>query len=491
MMNKRLFSLICALALLLSLAACGRQSKTPGTEAVNSNALRLPFNSTDSTDPYSCRSNCNLYLSELIYEALFQIGNDREPVNQLAKSYIVEDNTITVTLKDTVFSDESSLTGADVVHSFYKAKQCERYKTALAVFDAAQQKGSSVVRITLLGKNIHALNLLTFPIVSQKNNRIGSGRYALAEKDGTATLVYNKYFDGDKPHIDTISLVECTEDEKAQALFEQEKIDFYFDSLESGNAPTNAINSQKAKLNNLLFVGLNAKKGLLENKAFRAAISFALNQNALCAEALEGFAVASATPFDAQWSEIGSVVCNAVQGNARAAKEAFLEAGCSYDKMGVNLLKDEKQVNLNIIVNSANNLKIALAEQVKTQLINLGVHAKVKKMPLDEYNLTIENEKFDLYIGEVKMSADFNLDCFFTAGGGADFGIENTGVQKTYQLYKGGSASLQDFVSSFCEENPFIPIGYKCANVCLNTDLKTAGTISENIIYPQIEEWRK
>ena len=481
--------MLCA-ALLFSLCACsgGKKGDEPAAAA---RSLRLPFASEDSIDPYACESSCNLLVSRLIFESLFAIDDSRQPVQQLAEKYIVEDKTITVTLAQASFSDGSAVTSEDVIFSFDRAKQSERYKAALAGFDGAQAKGSGVVRFTLASKNVYALNLLTFPILSQKNNRIGSGYYALQENDNGYTLAYNKNHKGDRPQFETIELVECADEAAAIKAFNAESIDYLFESLSDGNVRASAIQSQKAKLNNLLFLGLNSKKGLLKNTAFRAALSYCLNQDELCESALEGYAVATATPFDAQWSEMGSIVANSVLSNSKQAKAAFKKAGCTYDKMGINLLLEEKPISLTILVNSANNMKIALAESVKTQLISFGISAEVKKMPFDEYSKAVENENFDLYIGEVAIPNDFNLDCFFSADGGADFGIDYTTVQKTYVQFKGGNASLQDFVSAFCDENPFIPIGYRCAHVCLHNDLKIAGTISENNPFPQIWEWDK
>ncbi|MBE6819000.1 MAG: ABC transporter substrate-binding protein [Ruminococcaceae bacterium] len=490
MTMRKLTALLLAGILLFSLSACSgkQQGSGAGTDA---RAMRLPFTAQEAIDPYAEQNGCNLVLSELVFEPLFYIDDARRPVNQLAKNYIEEDKTITVTLAQTSFSDGSAVTSEDVIFSFNRARQSSRYKSALSVFESAQSKGSDVVRFTLLSKNVYALNLLSFPIISQKNNRIGSGYYALQESEGKYSLVYNKNHEGERPRFETIELVECADEAAAIKAFNADTVDYLFESLSDGNVRASAIQSQKAKLNNLLFVGINSKKGLLKNKAFRNALNHCINQSELCETTLEGFAVATATPFDAQWSEMGSIVANSVLSNSKQAKAAFKAAGCSYDKMGINLLADEKQITLNLIVNAANNMKIALAEGIKTRLISFGISVELKKMPFDEYSKAIENENFDLYIGEVAIPNDFNLDCFFAAGGGADFGIDITTVQKTYLQFKGGNATLQDFVSVFCEENPLIPIGYRCANVCLNPDLHVAGTISENIAFPQIWEWSK
>ncbi|MBR2591147.1 MAG: hypothetical protein IKE65_09545 [Clostridia bacterium] len=487
MLKQKIIISLCVLSLVLPFAGC---SKKKADSSVSADSFVLPYSSEDSINPYSCDS-CNLYLSELIYDSLFTINTQHEPEANLAEGYISEDNTITVTLKQTLFSDGSELTSDDVIHSFNQAKQCERYQTALSCITSAQRKGSSVVRFTLINQNVYALNLLTFPILSQKNNNIGTGYYALEQKDGAYTLLYNKNHEGNKPKNTDISLVECTDYAEADKLFDAEQIDVLFQDAQDIISGTNATQTKSAKLNNLVFLGLNSKKGLLKNKAFRNAVSLCINQSELCQSAMNGYGIATATPFDPDWSEIGSIVANSVLSNTKQAKRAFAASGCKYDKMGISLLFKDKPITLSLIVNSASNIKIALAEQIKTELINCGIAVEVKKMPLDEYNIAIENESFDMYIGEVKIPNDFNFDCFFVNGGGADFGIQSTPLWQTYADFKTGKASIQDFVSAFCEQNPLIPICYKCAAVRMSADLQSADNITENCYFPHIEEWSK
>ena len=488
---KRIISLALAGAMMLTLCSCASKKNKEKSPSAVSEELTLPFCSTDSYVPYSAKTQTNILLSPLVFDSLFVVNSDRSISGKIAEGYVKQDKQITVTLSDVRFSDGSAVTADDVVHSFSLAKQSERFRTTLKDFEGALKKGNKVVKFNLCSKNAYALSLLTFPIVKQSDNHIGSGIYKFSQKNGETFLEYNKYNSLKKPKIERFSLYECKEYSSAVGLFNNGKISFLFDTLSDGNIRSNAINSTKAKLNNLLFLGLNSKKGMLKNTRFRAALSLALNQTELCEQALNSFAIATATPFDPEWNEIGAIVSNSVLSKEVEAREEFLNSGCEYDKMEINLLNDGKPIELTLIVNSANNMKIALAEQIKSQLINYGISIELKKMPLDEYNIAIENENFDMYIGEVKMQNDFNLEAFFTDGGGADFGIDTSSLNEIYLLFKSGNASLQDFVSEFSEKNPFIPIAYKCADVCFDSALKVAGEITENDIYSSVEEWSR
>ena len=482
---KKIISVILCIIMAFSLFSC---SKGKDKNANVSSSFKLPYLSSDSLIPYNCKSEVNFKLASLLYDGLFKITNNRNAQKVLAGQYSFQDKVITVNLRSATFAVGTALTSEDVGYSFDKAKLSNRYSDALAPVSSAQKKGKSVVRFTLGKDDIYALNLLTFPIVS-KSTQAGTGRYAPEKEDDTTTLVYNKYHNSDKPKIEEIELCECSDYAGAVTLLNSGKIDFLFDELENGNIRSSTGKSQPAKMNNLIFMGINANRPILKNTHFRRGIAQAINQKKLAADAFNSYAFATATPFDPDWSDMGSVVATDILSDSAQAKNAFIDAGLEYDKFGVNLVDDEgEQITLNLIVNSANNMKIAAAEEIKTQLINCGISVEIQKMPLDEYNIAIENGNFDLYIGEVKIPNDFSLDCFFGSGG-ADFGINSKKLEVAYKNFISGECSLQDFVTTFCDENPFVPIAYKAADACANSSLEADITVSENDIYNGIENW--
>ena len=482
---KKIISVILCIIMAFSLFSC---SKGKEKSSNISSSFKLPFLSSDSLSPYNCKSEVNFKLADLLYDGLFKITVDHNAQKVLAGQYSFQDKVITVHLKSAKFSDGTALTSEDVVYSFEKAKLSDRYSAALTPISSVQKKGKSVVRFTLGTDDVYAINLLTFPIIS-KTTQMGTGRYAAERNDDGTTLVYNKYHNSDKPKIEKIELCECADYSGAVTLLNSGKIDYLFDELENGNIRSSTGKSQPAKMNNLIFMGINANRAILKNTNFRRGMAQAINQKKLASDAFNSYAFATATPFDPDWSDMGSVVATNVLSDTAEAKNAFIDAGLKYDKLGVNLVDNEgKQVTLNLIVNSANNMKIVAAEEIKTQLINCGISVEIQKMPIDEYNIAVENGNFDLYIGEVKIANDFNLDCFFGSGG-ADFGINSKKLKFAYKDFTSGECSLQDFVTTFCEENPFVPIAYKGADACANASLEADSTVSENDIYNGIENW--
>lgn len=483
---KKTVSVILCIIMAFSLFSCSKGKDNSAT--VSSSSFKLPYLSSDSLSPYSCKSEVNFKLAGLVYEGLFKIDAGRNPQKVLAGQYNFQDKVITVNLKSAKFSDGSAVESEDVVYSFEKARSSDRYAAALAPIASAQKKGSSVIRFTLGDEDIYAINLLTFPIMS-RTSQLGTGRYVLERKDEQSALIFNRYHDAQRPQIEKIELCECADYSGAVTLLNSGKIDYLFDELENGNIRSSTGKSVPAKMNNLIFMGMNANRSVLKNVHFRRGIAQAINQKKLVADAFNSYAFATATPFDPDWSDMGSVVATTILSDTAEAKNSFTEAGLEYDKLGVSLVDENgKQITLSLIVNSANNMKIAAAEEIKTQLINCGISVEIQKMPLDEYNIAIENGNFDLYIGEVKIPNDFSLDCFFGSGG-ADFGINSKKLKLAYKNFISGKYSLQDFVSVFCDENPFVPLAYKGADACANSALEAELQVNENDIYYGIENW--
>lgn len=477
---KKIICLVLICAFAFSFAACsGKSSSADGTDT-----LRLPYNFKDDINPYSCKSDTNFYLSSLVYDGLYKIGADGEPRAVIAKNSRKDNLKITVNLNDVRFSDDKMVVSDDVVYSFEQAQKSERFAFLSSAFESAESKGQSVVRFTLKKANAYALNLLTFPIVSAGNG-LGSGRFKLTDEDGEKLLEFNDKSHEQNKDTAKILLVSCGDYSSAAELYNSGKIDFYFDDIESGKLSVKKNNAVSGTMNNLVFLGLNSKNNALANADFRRGIALLVDRSEIAEKAFEGYALPVSTPISTDRNDMGSIVTSPVFAEDSKAKQAFKDAGYGYDDMGVKLLdKNGKQVKFSIIVNSANNMKIEAAQMIKTRLLACGIDASLKKMPIDEYNVAVVNGNFEMYIGEVKTGNDYNLDCFFTENGGASFGIDSKRLCESYEKFISGSVTLQDFVSVFLEENPFVPICYRNAAVAFSSNLSSDGIkVSDNDIY--------
>ena len=486
---KKMIAALLALILIFSFAGCGNEN---GADKANINQnqdsaeFKLPYYSEDSLNPYTCASDTNAYLAPLLYESLFSINNDYTVSPVLAEKFTDESSVITINLKESYFNDGSAVTANDVAYSFEQAKSSDRYKESLEGFSSASAKGDYVIRFSYTGENKYMINLLTFPIISAENENLYSGRYYY--DTASASLLFNEKYGINKPEIAKITLIECKDYSAAIDLFNNDEIDYAFDFLNSGNIETTASNSSKAITNNLIFLGINSKNKHLKSKDFRKAISLAADQKQIVENAFQGYGYSTTTPFNPNWAEMGTIVVSPDTADINRAKRLLSDLGYSFDNMDIKLLDGEKEITLTLVVNGTNNIKIAAAEALKNQLINIGITVDIKKMPLDEFLVAVQNENFDLYIGEVKLLNDFNISCFF-GDGAVSYGINCPDAEKAYKSYLSGENDLQYFISAFSDNTPFIPLCYKGAYICSDLALSGIREVNENDFYSGIENW--
>lgn len=74
------------------------------------------------------------------------------------------------------------------------------------------------------------------------------------------------------------------------------------------------------------------------------------------------------------------------------------------------------------MVNTDNSFKLAVAEYLAGQLSDLGVSVDLKKLTWDDYLAALESGNFDLYLGEVTLTADFNLSPLLGRAGTLNYG---------------------------------------------------------------------
>lgn len=101
---------------------------------------------------------------------------------------------------------------------------------------------------------------------------------------------------------------------------------------------------------------------------------------------------------------------------------------------------------MNLLVNNNNTDRLSCAKLVKQQLENAGFSVNIVEAGFDEYTRYVENENFNLYIGEIKLTNDMNLNAFFTNAGTAKYGIDIDGdTSNAYYNYLNGDAELGSF----------------------------------------------
>ena len=487
------------------------------TDKSASKTIRLLYSSKDSLDPYTCVTEQNADLSQLIFDPLLIINNQYETEYRLAESVIVKDTVCTIKLIDAKFSDGSSVTADDVIFSFNKAKSSKttRHSSALKYAASAIAENSKTVIISLKRKDPFFANLLTFPIMKKGSDElkdtdnqslvpIGAGRYVFNNQ--TATLNLNPNYYGAISVIKSIETVDCPDTESVTQAINAGMVDHYFSDLSGNTIPKMNGTSVNISQNRIVFLGINANNPQLSNSLFRQAISSAINREEICKSAYYGNASPALGPVPSIWKQADGMLSIQSDSNVETAQNNIELAGYTKkDKDGFYLLKNNSPISFTLLVNSSNNSRILTANNISKALASVGIKIKINSVNNTQYYSLLRSGSYDLYLGEIRYEDNMDLSGIISLESASKLlpnssnsddvkttssketskpsAPKNSSTSNTSDLssaeeilipgeitlttvdaYKGfynGEYTLQDLITAFNAELPVIPICFK------------------------------
>lgn len=491
-MNKKITAVLLAVVTVIScLCGCSQpQQEEPVTtkqttmpKQTDDTSFKLSYTQGDSLDPFKATSENNQILADLVFEPLFEIDEHYEPVARIASGYEYTDKrTLKVNINPALkFSDSSSITPDDVVYSINSAMKSPAYASALTGLKSCYASGNSVI-ISLKYANPFALNLLTFPIAKQGGRDgdfpIGSGKYKYKSEKNKTLLVVNNSADF-KPYITTITLVNIAAADSIDNAVNIGNITYSFKDMSVNTTKRMSCAKKAIDINNLVYIGVNSKRGALSNPQIRKAISLAVDRQTLVQSAYSGYAQEALSVFNPQFTGIGDTTLFSDIADTATAKQTILQTGY-----------DAKALKLSILVNKNDN-KTAAANLIKTQLNAAGFNASVEQTTDANFQKRVKSGNFDLYVGEVKLSDDMCLNPFLTEKGGVCFGIDLKALtcDDLYYKYLNSEEELGKFMLAFYDEMPYIPLLYKKGLICYSKAMSGDMQGYKGNFFSNIENW--
>lgn len=485
---KKIAVLVLILSMLLTVfSGCGEAKPVIDNEPVGvsnisdkkEGTLKLAYSKADMLDPFTSSMSANIQIMGLIYDGLYKLNEFYEPVPVIAKSSIVSGTTVNVTLNSAVFSDGTPVTSNDVVYSFEQARYSPNYGTRLQNFLQASISSSNMLVFNLETPDPYALSCLTFPIVksgSEGELPIGSGRYVPQISGESTYLVVNTKKSNFNPAIKTIMLVPVRDSSSIESSLEIGNTGFYYNDLGSGSYLR--INAQTVDMgiNNFVYLGFNFKSEIFSDTNMRRAVNLAINRNEIVTTAFQGHARAAYSPFNPDWYALSSKDL-VVSMDLPKAEEYIAQSGLDITAKEISLL-----------VNKDNQFKLETAEFVKGYLEVLGFTVNLKAYTADYYTEAITLGSYDIYIGEVRFSP--NMDLFPIFGGDVSYGIDPLCASAArYNQYLNGKCELMDFVNTFNEDLPLIPLCYRNAAASYTNSMQGSFNSCDGDVFYNIEEW--
>lgn len=453
--------------------------------------LSVAYSHDDTLNPFTAKTEANLNLAGLLYDSLAVMDESFVPQPSLAAEISAPDSThLLVTLREgAVFSDGSSVTPEDVVTSFQRAKASVNYKALLTNVTGAKGDGKSrQITFTLAAADPNAMGCLTFPVVKaatltdeEAKAPIGGGLYMLQTTDDGAQLVKNPHSKA-TPFHETVGLRHLPNSTAMYYALASGDITYYFDDLSGGELPRITGASRAVDMNALLFIGVNGGRGKMAVPAVRRALSGLLDRSAIAKAVYSDWATPSLLPFHPRWQPLAGYEAPSTSRDLDGALALLDQAGCTAGSGGVRLT-----LELIYCTDSADRGKVA--ELVRSQMEGGGVTLTLVPLNKADYLTRLKNGQYDLYVGEIRLTADMSLRPLLM-GGEASYGISRSGACATaYTHYLAGDLTLEEFLTSFAAELPYIPVCWRSGLAAFDRRL-TAVTPSAFDPYYGMAGWK-
>jgi peptide/nickel transport system substrate-binding protein len=471
-----------ALALALTLCLTGCVDTTVTTEpepevsvspsaAPERTAFALPYYSGVSLHPITGSGRTNLVPASLVYQGLFALDNSFEPQEVLCASSAVSEDGLTwsFTLTDAVFSDGTPLTADDVAASLELARTSTLYADRLSAVRTVEAGEDGTVVVTLSAPNGALPALLDIPVVrdgEEGEPPLGTGPYAYAQEGGQWKLIRQPSAPDTAPAEIPLVAVDGADD--LIYAFDAGEVSLVVSDLTGANALGYSAGYEvfSYPTTTLLYVGFQTASGPCEDALVRQAISRSFDRDTVTASLLAGYGDATCLPFSPRSALYSAQREQAGSYSSETAQALLTQAGYTVGEDGLRF-KGRTALALTLVVNTDNSFKLSVAEYLAGQLTELGIQVEVQKLAWADYLTALTRGEFDLYLGEVALTPDFDLSPLLGQGGELNYGgyaSAETDVLLSQLCAATGSArtrAADALLEQFQADAPLAPLCFK------------------------------
>ena len=388
--------------------------------------ISLNYNRKYSLNPIIATNHSNQLVCHLVYENMVELDNNFEVIPNIITDWRCnEDGTIWNFTLDTthVFHDGTPVRGIDLSYSLQRCIFSDRFSGRFASFQGCSFSDDTLEVYLGIG-NTQFVKLLNVPVVKYGTYTVnrddfpptGSGPYAFSE-DLTQLVAFEDYPGFEHLPVDTIYLVEYQTAAEILNAFEDSYIDIALNDPSSysslGFASSDETHSYATT--NMHYVVINHESNAGKYVAFRFAMNYAFDREYFADMLMSGNAVASSVPMYPTCSLYPSALADSLNYNIPLCKRILENGGImDYDEDGkLEIMQGAPDLTLVFVVCSDSSAKNGVVRRFANDMEEIGITVEINALPWDDYIEALENGEFDLYYGEMKLRADFDVTEFF------------------------------------------------------------------------------
>ena len=511
----KIISLVLGLALLFT--ACGyrigqdevtndpakesTEEKEPGLTAVTSqegevtnpgdDKFTICWDPADSLNPYDNMCAENAAIMGLVYEGLFDVGSDFKPINCLCDNYTVENTTYTINIvSDVKFHDGSRLTAEDVRYSIERGRESEKYGTRFKNIASVELVSEEKLRIILNTPDYTLPSLLDIPIIKNGtgdfDSPIGSGPYVLRETE--STLTYYPEYRAEMP-LSVIYLMD-TEDITPAAALSQRKADLILYDTSAGSLDVYIDHETHYYDTTVLqYIGFNTHHYIAGYAEVRRAMGHLINREGVISK----FPAGSAVPATLALSRLALGYDEDLEEQTAYSIQKFTEILSAMnvaDNNGDGWLElNGATLSFSFVVCDSSPYISQAASEITDIMRSVGINVILKRLPYEEYIKALEEGRFDMYYGEVRLPTNFDLSQILGYDGALNYG-GSSGYDNAMTDYlmadtdETKTAAFRELCQDIYDNAPIIPVCWKRNAIAFERDaIKGVNPTQQNVFW--------
>ncbi|MBR6826332.1 MAG: ABC transporter substrate-binding protein [Oscillospiraceae bacterium] len=465
------------IALLPELESETVETPTESGLSTQGSTFGLSYMPTYGLNPYTCVATINRALFSLMYESLFVVTHDFTASPVLCSTF---DSSSDGTyyrfrlLENAKFSDGTPLTAEDVKASLFAAKQSSMYAERLEHISSIYIPEDGSLEITLNTPYENFALMLDVPIVKastvEADKPIGTGPYCFRGQSLARNVHWWKEDHGVLTS-DFISLSVAHESLDLRSQFEFGSTDLIYCDPNSTAAAGYRCDYEvwEAPTTILHYLGFNLYSGWFIEESFRSAVTFAIDRDTFVNEIYGGFAQATPLPCSPSSPYHDDQLAEDYDYAPAKFKEALDHSGIL-----TNPEYDGHEGRFLVCIDDPSRVK--LAERICKVFTDAGLRISVTALERSKYEDALREQEFDVYLGEVRLTTNFDLSEFFMKYGNLQFGsINNTGMVTLCSEAIANSGSYSELHRQVLQWAPICPIVFKSYAIYV-----TRGKITNN-----------
>lgn len=467
-------------------------AEEPEPEPELPSAFSLPYHKDHTLDPVTCPEGLQDVVSSLLYEPLFRLDKSFHPEPVLCGSYEWDETGLVCTLElreGVSFSDGSALTARDVVENLLRAKESERYAYRLRHVTGITANRAGQVLLTLDAPNQGLPALLDIPVVKRTTAEqmvpVGTGPYMLvSDSEGTCLQAREDWWQQKNLPVNSIPLIHAKDQDTALHLFHSKRIELLTVDPTADVSQVNGKSEAVSQPTTILqFIGFNTAEGrLFADPALRGLFSQGIDRETLVHAQLAQLAAAAQFPVSPEAEIYPKDLEKAYR------EEEFLDALRTAGQ------DSGETKELTFLVGGSDSFRSTSARYIAEHLSVLVWRINVVELPWEEYLAALEAGDFDLYFGEVRLTADWDLTDLLGTEGSLNYGgYTNAATDLLLQNFA-AAGNRQDAAKQLFSHlqvyTPIAPVCFKNYSVLTHPNVVEGIEPAPGGVFHGIESWK-